>query len=149
MIKYKIKVKGRVLVMSTLVKVFNGSWKVVKTGFKAIILLFVLLFIVALFSGTDTGSSSGSSSSVVEKYNIQNVKGTTSYGMVTITGTLVANKDYDYLQIEIPTYDSNGNKTGSALANINNLDKGETWKFEAIGTGGSNYNINKAEVTGF
>lgn len=138
--------------MSTLTKVFNGSWKVVKTGFKAIILLFVFLFIVALFTvdDTDTGSSSGGSVSVVEKYDIQNVKGTTSYGIVTITGTLVANKDYEYLQIEIPTYDSNGNKVGSALANISDLEKGETWKFEAVDlSGGTNYKIEKAEVTGW
>ena len=135
--------------MEIIKTLFNGSWKAFKTVMKVFILLFVLLFIVALFSDTGTGSSSGSSVSVVEKYNIQNVKGTTGYGIVTITGTLVADKNYTYLQIEIPTYDSNGNKTGSALANINNLDKGETWKFEAIGTGGSKYNINKAEVTGW
>ena len=138
--------------MSTLTKVFNGSWKVVKTGFKAIILFFIVLFIIALFTVDDTGTSgsSGSSVSVVEKYNIQNVKGTTSYGIVTITGTLVANKDYDYLQIEIPTYDSNGNKVGSALANISDLEKGETWKFEAVDlSGGTKYKIEKAEVTGW
>ena len=138
--------------MSTLAKVFNGSWKVVKTGFKAIILFFIVLFIIALFTVDDTGTSgsSGSSVSVVEKYNIQNVKGTTSYGIVTITGTLVANKDYDYLQIEIPTYDSNGNKVGSALANISDLEKGETWKFEAVDlSGGTKYKIEKAEVTGW
>lgn len=138
--------------MSTLTKVFNGSWKVVKTGFKAIILFFIVLFIIALFTVDDTGTSgsSGSSVSVVEKYNIQNVKGTTSYGIVTITGTLVANKDYDYLQIEIPTYDSNGNKVGSAFGNISGLEKGETWKFEAVDlNGASNFKIEKAEVTGW
>lgn len=138
--------------MSTLTKVFNGSWKVVKTGFKAIILFFIVVFIIALFTVDDTGteSTSGSSVSVVEKYNIQDVRGTTSYGIVTITGTLVANKDYDYLQIEIPTYDNNGNKVGSALANINDLEKGETWRFEAVDlSGGTKYKIEKAEVTGW
>ena len=138
--------------MSTLTKAFNGTWKVVKTGFKAIIIFFIVVFIIALFTVDDTGteSTSGSSVSVVEKYNIQDVKGTTSYGIVTITGTLVANKDYEYLQIEIPTYDNNGNKVGSALANISDLEKGETWRFEAVDlSGGTKYKIEKAEVTGW
>lgn len=141
--------------MSTLAKAFNGTWKVVKTGFKAIIIFFIVVFIIALFTVDDTGTestsgSSGSSVSVVEKYNIQDVRGTTSYGIVTITGTLVANKDYDYLQIEIPTYDNNGNKVGSALANISGLEKGETWRFEAVDlSGGTKYKIEKAEVTGW
>lgn len=138
--------------MSTLTKAFNGTWKFVKTSFKVVIIGFILLFVIALFTVDDTGteSSSSSSVSVVEKYNIQNVRGTTSYGIVTITGTLVANKDYDYLQIEIPTYDSNGNKVGSALANISDLEKGETWKFEAVDfSGGTKYKIEKAEVTGW
>lgn len=136
--------------MSTVAKLFNGTWKFVKTSFKVVIIGFILLFIVALFTVDDTESSSGSSVSVVEKYNIQDVKAYSDYGIMTITGTLVANKDYEYLQIEIPTYDSNGNKTGSALANISDLEKGETWKFEAVDlSGGTKYNINKADVTGW
>lgn len=137
--------------MSTLTKAFNGTWKVVKTGFKAIIIFFIVVFIIALFTVDDTGTESTSPSvSVVEKYNIQDVRGTTSYGIVTITGTLVANKDYEYLEIEIPTYDNNGNKVGSAMANISGLEKGETWRFEAVDlSGGTKYKIEKAEVTGW
>ena len=99
----------------------------------------------------DTSSDSGSSvqETVVEKYNITEVSGNTSYGITTITGNLTANRDYEYLQIEIPLYDSEGNKVGTALANISGLNKGETWRFEAIGTDGSKYDINKAEVTGW
>jgi hypothetical protein len=87
----------------------------------------------------------------VEKFNIQNVKAYSNYGMMTVTGALVADRDYSYLQIEIPCYDSEGNKVGTALANINNVNKGETWKFEAIDLSGSatKYSINKAEVTGW
>lgn len=43
-----------------------------------------------------------------------------------IVGTLVADKDYSYVQITIPCYDADGNKVGTALANINNLHKGES-----------------------
>lgn len=136
--------------MNTVSKLFNGTWKVIKTGFKVIIIGFVLLFIVALFTVDDTGSTGSTDSvTVVEQYNIQNVKSSSSYGIITITGTLVADKDYEYLQIDIPTYDSNGNKTGSAFANVSNLAKGETWRFEAIGTSGTKYNIDKTEVSGW
>lgn len=50
-----------------------------------------------------------------------------------ITGTLTNNKkDVDYIQILIPVYDADGNKLGNAIANCNNLKKGETWRFEAM-----------------
>ena len=54
------------------------------------------------------------------------------YG-VKITGTLVNNTDEDksYLQIEYNLYDADGAQIGTALANINNLKAGGTWKFEA------------------
>ena len=50
-----------------------------------------------------------------------------------ITGTLVNNTDEDksYLQIEYNLYDADGAQIGTALANINNLKAGGTWKFEA------------------
>ena len=36
-----------------------------------------------------------------------------------------------YLQIEYNLYDADGAQIGTALANINNLKAGGTWKFEA------------------
>ena len=49
-----------------------------------------------------------------------------------VYGTLTNNKkDVDYIQILIPVYDKNGNKLGDAMANCNNLKKGETWRFKA------------------
>ena len=68
-----------------------------------------------------------------------------------VTGTLTNNKkDVDYIQVLIPVYDENGNKLGDAIANCNNLEKGETWRFEAmaIEDGIAKYSKN-AEVTGF
>jgi len=44
-----------------------------------------------------------------------------------------ANKDYSYVQIEFICYDKEGNNIGTALDNSNNLLKGQTWKFKAIG----------------
>lgn len=40
-------------------------------------------------------------------------------------------KDLSYVQIEFSVYDSAGNNVGTALANINNLGAGDTWRFEA------------------
>ena len=68
-----------------------------------------------------------------------------------VYGTLTNNKkDVDYIQILIPVYDKNGNKLGNAMANCNNLKKGETWRFKAmaIEDGIAKYSKN-AEVTGF
>ena len=49
-----------------------------------------------------------------------------------VYGTLTNNKkDVSYIQILIPVYDKNGNKLGDAMANCNNLKKGETWRFKA------------------
>lgn len=42
-----------------------------------------------------------------------------------------SDKQYTYVQVEINLYDSNDNQIGSTLANVNNLEPGGTWKFEA------------------
>ena len=86
---------------------------------------------------------------VTEEYNIEVQQAYSDGFALYIVGTLVADRNYEYLQIEIPVYDSEGNKVDTALANINNISKGETWKFEAMALNGSKYNINKAEVTGW
>lgn len=60
-----------------------------------------------------------------------------------------SNKKYSYVQITFAMYDEKGNKVGSALANVNNLDSGETWSFEALSTytGAGSYKLD--ELTGF
>ena len=52
----------------------------------------------------------------------------------TITGILTNNteKEYHYLQIEYTLYDTDGNQIGTAFANINNLQAGASWKFDAM-----------------
>ena len=68
-----------------------------------------------------------------------------------VYGTLTNNKkDVDYIQILIPVYDKNGNKLGDAMANCNNLKKGETWRFKAraLEDGIAGYSKD-VEVTGF
>lgn len=40
-------------------------------------------------------------------------------------------QNLSYVSVEFSVYDAAGNNLGTALANINNLGKGDTWKFEA------------------
>ena len=68
-----------------------------------------------------------------------------------VYGTLTNNKkDVSYIQILIPVYDKNGNKLGDAMANCNNLKKGETWRFKAMALEDGIAKFGKdVEVTGF
>ena len=126
--------------------------------------LVVLVCCVAVV-GTSDGDTSSSDNGVQEQQEQQEVKRNTdvdkyqvqildsrSDGFATyITGTLVADRDYTYVQILIPCYDADGNKLGDAIANVNNLNKGESWKFEAmsIDTDVASFDVNKAEVDAF
>ena len=56
------------------------------------------------------------------------------YYSVTITGvaTNTSGHDLSYASVEYSVYDEAGNNLGTALDNINNLRKGESWRFEAV-----------------
>ena len=126
--------------------------------------LVVLVCCVAVV-GTSDGDTSSSDNGVQEQQEQQEVKRNTdvdkyqvqildsrSDGFATyITGTLVADRDYSYVQILIPCYDADGNKLGDAIANVNNLNKGESWKFEAMSIDAdvATFDIDKAEVDAF
>lgn len=69
---------------------------------------------------------------------------------ITITGSLKNNcgKSFRYIQVIYKIYDSDGSTTGSALANMNNLGDGETWKFKAISTSrGTRFKLD--QITGY
>lgn len=55
------------------------------------------------------------------------------FGNRTITGTLTnnGNRTYGYAQVEINLYDATGDQVGSTIANVNNIEPGKSWKFEA------------------
>lgn len=144
---------------------FKFLGKLVK-GFVLMVGLLVCLVACVAFVDSDSDSDSSSSDSGVQeqqeqqevkrntdvdKYQVQ-ILDSRSDGFATyITGTLVADRDYTYVQILIPCYDADGNKLGDAIANVNNLNKGESWKFEAmsIDTNVASFDINKAEVDAF
>ena len=126
---------------------------------------FVVLVCCVAVVGTSDGDTSSSDNGVQEQQEQQEVKRNTdvdkyqvqildsrSDGFATyITGTLVADRDYSYVQILIPCYDADGNKLGDAIANVNNLNKGESWKFEAMSIDAdvATFDIDKAEVDAF
>jgi hypothetical protein len=58
------------------------------------------------------------------------------HGLVTgkITGEVVnrRNRKLSYVQVTVSLYDDSGVQVGSALANVNGLEAGGKWKFEAV-----------------
>lgn len=139
---------------------FKLLGKLVK-GFVLVVGLLVCLVACVAFMGGDSDTSSSDSgvqeqqevkqNTDVDKYQVQ-ILDSRSDGFATyITGTLVADRDYSYVQILIPCYDADGNKLGDAVANVNNLNKGESWKFEAmsIDTEVATFDVDKAEVDAF
>lgn len=117
--------------------------------------LVCLVACVAIMGGGDSDSSSSDTdvveeqkpSSDIDKYQIQIVDVVDDGYSTRIIGTFVADRDYSYVQILIPCYDSEGNKVGDALANVNNLNKGDSWKFEALSLdSGITYDLDKVEV---
>ena len=60
-------------------------------------------------------------------------------------------KDCTYVQVTFNLYDADGNQIGTALDNINNLEKDGTWKFKAMGmdVDGEIASYKLAEITGY
>lgn len=86
-----------------------------------------------------------------EKYTIEGETMTQDDYSTKIAGTLTNNTDKEigYLQISYTLYDADGAQVGSAFANVNNLEAGGVWKFEAVSfeSGVADYKL--ADVTGF
>ena len=88
----------------------------------------------------------------VDKYQVEITNSYNDGFALYIEGIVTNNsgRDLTYMQILIPTYDADGNKVGDAMANINNLKDGETWKFNAIDlSGGVSYDAENHEIDAF
>ncbi|WP_278308467.1 FxLYD domain-containing protein [Paraclostridium sordellii] len=70
-----------------------------------------------------------------------------------MTGVIKNNsgRDCTYVQVTFNLYDTDGNQVGTALANINNLEKDGTWKFKAMGMNvdGQVSSYKLADITGY
>lgn len=73
------------------------------------------------------------------------------YGYMTVTGRVKNNtrKNYTYAQITFIITNNAGEQVGSALANINNLEAGQAWRFRAVSlaTGGTRFKL--GEISGW
>ena len=110
------------------------------------------VIISLLLLGVAVGGGASGGSDVGEKYEVKITNAYNDEFALYIEGTVTNNsgRDLEYMQILIPTYDSEGNKVGSALANVNNLGDGETWKFKAMDVSGAvEYDIDKYEIDAF
>jgi hypothetical protein len=70
----------------------------------------------------------------VPDLEVSDVKwGSGEFGTKHIEGIVRNNTDhhYSYVQVEINLYDGSGVQVGSTLANVNNLEPGSKWRFEA------------------
>lgn len=86
-----------------------------------------------------------------EKYTIEGETMTQDDYSTKIAGTLTNNTDKEigYLQISYTLYDADGAQVGSAFANVNNLEAGGVWKFEAVSFESDVVDYKLADVTGF
>ena len=69
----------------------------------------------------------------------------------SITGIVENRRAYkvSYAQISFPLYDEYGAKVGTARANINDLEAGGVWKFNATTFGARFSSFGTGEITGF
>lgn len=68
-----------------------------------------------------------------------------------IEGTIKNNTDKEksYVQVTFNLFDKDGNQLGTALANINDLKAGGTWKFKAMGMEKDIAKYELSEITGY
>lgn len=96
--------------------------------------LIAILFVIADKPGSGVTSASGREAAAVKNLEATNVglsKG--KFHTVTVTGKVVntTGKKLGYVQVELNLFDHAGTQVGSTLANVNNLEPGLTWSFEA------------------
>ncbi len=124
--------------------------------------VWVIVVIIMVAIGTSGGSDSTNNNNekqsiptVAQKYEIVgDVQFTKDgFGSVYIEGTIKnkSGSEASYLQIIYNLYDKDGNQVGTAMDNINNLEKDGTWKFKAIGFDTDNVvtQYKLSEITGW
>ena len=120
----------------------------------------VIIIIGAVAGGSESQSTSkdgGTQNEVAtkkEKFEIVgDITNESDMFAVYLSGVIKNNsgKDCTYVQVTFNLYDKDGNQIGTALDNINNLEKDGTWKFKAMGMGESgevdSYKL--AEIVGY
>lgn len=121
-------------------------------------------FVVIVFIGAAAGGGSSSTTTsgdaktvtAAKKQKFEMIGDITNESdsfAVYLSGVIKNNsgRDCTYVQVTFNLYDKDGNQIGTALDNINNLEKDGTWKFKAMGMGesGEVASYKLAEITGF
>lgn len=103
----------------------NNGMKAV-LGIAVVIVLIVCIGVI--WTASTGGLSVGQNSSNLSG-NLT-VNGPDSYGIYKVTGTIMPNKDFSYLQMELIWYDSNGTiiQQNPLTWNINNVESGKTYQ---------------------
>lgn len=60
-----------------------------------------------------------------------------------------SNQTYSYVQVSVNVYDASGTQIGSTMANVNNLEPGGVWRFEALIYEDNARRFKIKDVTGF
>ena len=68
---------------------------------------------------------------------------------ITKTNKNNTDRDASYVQVTFNLYDAQGNQIGTALDNINNLEAGGIWKFDALGLEEGIASYRLVEISGF
>ncbi len=111
------------------------TWIKVTLG---IIGFIIIVGIIGSLSDSNNSSSTGSSITLTEKGEpltiLSHNDEYNEYGNLIITGLAknTGNKDLSYAQIDVKFYDEDGNVISNSFDNVNDLKKGETWKFEVM-----------------
>lgn len=123
-----------------------------KTGC-VLVVLGVIIAIIAFSSmmSDTTTTNDNDMIETTEEFTLVNSEGSYDGFAYYVTGTITnnTNKEYSYVQVTFNLYDSSGAQIGTALANINNLEAGGTWKFSAIGGTEKAASYKLAEITGW
>lgn len=96
--------------------------------------LIMLLYFMADKPGSSVTSAAGREEAAVSALQVNDLKlKKGDFDIVVVTGKLIntTGKKLGYVQVELNLFDSTGTQIGSTLANVNNLEAGLTWSFEA------------------
>jgi len=108
-----------------------------------VILAVVVVLALCLSPESDPNSNPGtmqnSTAVTKKKLEISETKMSVEYNSllgysVKIPGLAknVSSKNFSYASVEFSVYDKSGYNIGTALANVNNIASGDTWRFEAV-----------------
>lgn len=108
----------------------------------------LVVFTAVLIACSGAGNNSGVSKDLKVEGAQLNAG---AHGSRVIAGTVTnrGSKTYGYVQVQFNLYDSNGAQVGSTMTNVNNLEPGKTWTFEAIVTEDKATSFKVMDVSGF